>query len=72
MDRIEEAINIVHLLADQPPMFDDRRRIFPMVVGTHSWLGVHGSNDARSLFVLVATDSEGGGQVSGSERAISF
>jgi len=32
MGRIEEAINIVHLLADRPPIDDDRRRVFPLVV----------------------------------------
>jgi hypothetical protein len=32
MNRIEEAINIVHLLADQPPIDNDRRRVFPLVV----------------------------------------
>jgi hypothetical protein len=33
MGRIEESINVVHLLADQPPMDNDRRRVFPLVVG---------------------------------------
>ncbi len=32
MDRIEEAINVVHLLADQTPVNSDRRRVFPLVV----------------------------------------
>lgn len=32
LGRIEEAINIVHLMADQPPVDDDRRRVFPLVV----------------------------------------
>lgn len=32
MGRVEEAINIVHLLADQPPIDNDRRRVFPLVV----------------------------------------
>ena len=31
-DRVEEAINVVHLLADQPPINNDRRRVFPLVV----------------------------------------
>ncbi|CAF1094054.1 unnamed protein product [Rotaria magnacalcarata] len=34
MGRAEEAINIVHILADQPPIDDDRRRVFPIVL-TH-------------------------------------
>jgi hypothetical protein len=32
MGRVEEAINVVHLLADQPPIDNDRRRVFPLVV----------------------------------------
>ena len=32
MGRIEEAINVVHILADQVPMSSDRRRVFPLVV----------------------------------------
>ena len=32
MSRVEEAINVVHLLADQPPIDNDRRRVFPLVV----------------------------------------
>ena len=32
MGRIEESINVVHLLADQPPIDNDRRRVFPLVV----------------------------------------
>ncbi|CAF1239079.1 unnamed protein product [Adineta ricciae] len=32
LGRIEEAINIVHLLADQPPVENDRRRVFPLVL----------------------------------------
>ena len=32
LGRIEEAINIVHLLADQPPVENDRRRVFPLAV----------------------------------------
>jgi len=32
MSRVEEAINVVHLLADQPPIDNDRRRVFPLVL----------------------------------------
>jgi len=32
MGRVEEAINVVHLLADQPPIDNDRRRVFPLVL----------------------------------------
>ncbi|CAF4303386.1 unnamed protein product [Rotaria socialis] len=32
MGRAEEAINVVHILADQPPIDDDRRRVFPIVL----------------------------------------
>lgn len=32
MGRIEEAINAVHLIAEQPPIDNDRRRVFPLVV----------------------------------------
>lgn len=71
MDRIEEAINIVHLLADQPPMYDDRRRIFPLVVRTLARVSRQSTMSIRCS-CLVATDSKGSGQVSGSERAISF
>ncbi len=32
MGRVEEAINVVHLLADQTVNNIDRRRVFPLVV----------------------------------------
>ncbi|CAF1168246.1 unnamed protein product [Rotaria sordida] len=32
MGRAEEAINVVHLLADQPPIDNDYRRVFPLVL----------------------------------------
>ena len=32
MERVEEAINVVHLLAEQSPIYSDRRRVFPLVV----------------------------------------
>jgi hypothetical protein len=32
MGRIEEAINVVHLLAEQTTVNNDRRRVFPLVV----------------------------------------
>ncbi|CAF1278704.1 unnamed protein product [Adineta steineri] len=32
LGRVEEAVNVVHLLADQPPVDDDRRRVFPLVL----------------------------------------
>jgi len=32
MGRVEEAINVVHLLAEQTTVNNDRRRVFPLVV----------------------------------------
>jgi hypothetical protein len=32
MGRVEEAINVVHLLAEQTAVNSDRRRVFPLVV----------------------------------------
>lgn len=32
MGRVEEAISLVHILADQPPIDNDRRRVFPLVL----------------------------------------
>ena len=32
MGRVEEAINVVHLLAEQTTTNSDRRRVFPLVV----------------------------------------
>jgi len=32
MDRVEEAINVVHILAEQTPANSDRRRVFPLVM----------------------------------------
>ncbi|CAF1149546.1 unnamed protein product [Adineta ricciae] len=32
MGRVEEAINVVHLLAEQTPAINDRRRVFPLVM----------------------------------------
>ncbi|UJR25717.1 hypothetical protein I4U23_007068 [Adineta vaga] len=32
MGRVEEAINVVHLLAEQTPVNSDRRRVFPLVM----------------------------------------
>lgn len=32
MGRVEEAINVVHLLADKANANNDRRRVFPLVV----------------------------------------
>jgi len=34
MGRVEEAINVIHLLAEQTPFNSDRRRVFPLVVRT--------------------------------------
>ena len=36
MGRVEEAINVVHLLADQAAQNSDRRRVFPIVVCTRA------------------------------------
>ena len=43
MGRIEEAINVVHLLADKGNVNNDRRRVFPLVVN---------DNFVRELFRL--------------------
>jgi len=32
MGRVEEAINVVHLLAEKTAVSNDRRRVFPLVV----------------------------------------
>lgn len=32
MGRVEEAINVVHLLADKAKVNSDRRQVFPLVV----------------------------------------
>ncbi|CAF2463636.1 unnamed protein product [Rotaria sp. Silwood2] len=44
MGRAEEAINVVHLLADQPPIDNDHRRVFPLVL-QHIKKAVEKSND---------------------------
>jgi hypothetical protein len=53
MGRIEEAINVVHLLADQPPIDNDRRRVFPLVVCIFEHRIQH-----ISTFLLVTTHSK--------------
>jgi hypothetical protein len=47
MGRVEEAINVVHLLADQPPIDNDRRRVFPVVVSCY--------NISRLKFAFLST-----------------
>ncbi|CAF4754376.1 unnamed protein product [Rotaria sp. Silwood1] len=44
MGRAEEAINVVHLLADQPPIDNDHRRVFPLVL-QHIKKAVENSKD---------------------------
>jgi hypothetical protein len=48
MGRVEEAINVVHLLANQTPVSSDRRRVFPLVM-RHIRMAVEKSKDQNLL-----------------------
>ncbi|CAF4777314.1 unnamed protein product [Rotaria sp. Silwood1] len=48
MERVEEAINVVQLLAEQTPVSADRRRVFPLVM-RHIRLAAEKLNDPNLL-----------------------
>ncbi|CAF0894658.1 unnamed protein product [Rotaria sordida] len=48
MGRVEEAINVVQLLAEQSPADSDRRRVFPLVM-RHIRMAAEKSNDQNLL-----------------------
>jgi hypothetical protein len=46
MDRVEEAINVVHLLAEKTAINNDRRRVFPLVVRNSSAIRISKLNSS--------------------------
>ena len=59
MGRVEEAINVVHLLADRPPIDNDRRRVFPLVVRNIKII----KKNRYILVILVTTYSKSGRKI---------